>query len=116
MDDERNAHLINGLPSGDPIGTIGEVRGPVVDIKCRRLPALREALLAIADGESFVFEVHQHLDAAHVRAISLHDTDGLKRGLPVYETDGPLRVPVAPECLGRLLDVFGAPLDGGARG
>jgi len=104
-----------GLPVGELIGAIHEIRGPVVDIACQRLPALREALLATADGESFVFEVHQHLDAAHVRAISLHDTDGLKRGLPVYETDGPLRVPVAPDCLGRLLDVYGAPLDGKAR-
>lgn len=82
---------------GEPICAIHEIRSPVVDIACRRLPALREALLARADGEPFIFEVHQHLDAAHVRAISLHDTDGLKRGLPVYETDGPLAaVPAIP--------------------
>jgi F-type H+-transporting ATPase subunit beta len=119
MSDEQNLSAINGFPAGvrlpdEPIGAIDEVRGPVVDIACRRLPALREALRASADGETFVFEVHQHLDAGRVRAISLHDTEGLRRGLPVYETDGPLRVPVAPDCLGRLLDVYGAPLDGGA--
>ena len=117
---EQNARPSDGTPAagdhplGEPIGAVDEVRGPVVDIVCRRLPPLREALLATANGESFVFEVHQHLDATHVRAISLHDTDGLKRGLPVFDSNSPLQVPVAPECLGRLLDVFGAPLDGAA--
>jgi F-type H+-transporting ATPase subunit beta len=101
-------------PPGERVGTIDEIRGPVVDIACTRLPPLREALLATVGNDVFIFEVHQHLDAARVRAISLHDTEGLKRGLPVFETDGQLRVPVAPECLGRLLDVYGAPLDGGA--
>ncbi len=86
----------------------------MVDITCQVLPPLREALVATLDKDAFTFEVHQHLDAAHVRAISLHGTDGLRRGLPIYDTGGPLRVPVAPTCLGRLLDVFGAPLDGAA--
>jgi F-type H+-transporting ATPase subunit beta len=119
MTDEQTERSIDVPGSGsshpdDPIGAIDEVRGPVVDIACRRLPPLREALRSTADGESYVFEVHQHLDATHVRAISLHGTEGLRRGLPVYDTNGPLEVPVAPECLGRLLDVFGAPLDGAA--
>ncbi len=109
-----NATAADSAPEGAPIGTIEEVRGPVVDITCQVLPPLREALVATLDKDAFTFEVHQHLDAAHVRAISLHGTDGLRRGLPIYDTGGPLRVPVAPTCLGRLLDVFGAPLDGAA--
>jgi F-type H+-transporting ATPase subunit beta len=48
-----------------------------------------------------------------VRAIALHRTAGLQRGTPVFDSGGPLRVPVSVKCLGRLLDVFGAPLDGG---
>lgn len=32
--------------------------------------------------------------------------------MPVFDTGSSLRVPVAPECLNRLLDIFGAPLDG----
>ena len=31
----------------------------------------------------------------------------------MYDSGGPLRVPVSAECLGRLLDAFGQPLDGG---
>jgi F-type H+-transporting ATPase subunit beta len=97
----------------DQVGVIAEVQGPVVDIACAKLPALHRALCAATDHERYTFEVHQHLDRAHVRAITLHRTSGLRRGMPVYDTGGPLRVPVTDRCLGRLLNVFGEPLDGG---
>jgi F-type H+-transporting ATPase subunit beta len=96
-----------------PIGTISEVQGPVVVIRCRHLPPLRQALETSIDGERFVFEVHQHLDERHARAVTLHRSGGLYRGLAVYDTGAPLQVPVSADCLGRVLDVFGAPLDGG---
>lgn len=95
-----------------PIGTIAEVHGPVVVIACRRLPPLRQALSARLNGETYLFEVHQHLDEQHVRAITLHRTAGLWRGLCIYDLGGPLKVPVSPDCLGRLLNIFGKPLDG----
>lgn len=94
------------------IGTIAEVHGPVVVVKCRRLPPLRQALFAELEDESYLFEVHQHLDQHHVRAITLHRTAGLRRGMPVYDTGAPLHVPVSPHCLGRLVNIFGEPLDG----
>jgi F-type H+-transporting ATPase subunit beta len=97
-----------------PIGRITEVYGPVVDIACAPLPPLHRALTAAIDHERYVFEVHQHLDRTRVRAITLHRTAGLQRGMAVYDTGEAVRVPVSPECLGRLLNVFGEPLDGGA--
>jgi len=97
-----------------PIGTIAQVHGPVVDIRCSPLPPLHQALSSALDGEKCLFEVHRHLDEHHVRAITLHRTSGLRRGMPVFDTGAPLHVPVGPDCLGRLLNVFGAPLDGGA--
>ena len=96
----------------DPIGLISEAHGPVVVISCRRLPPLRQALCAHVDGETYLFEVHQHLDPQHVRAITLHRTAGLWRGMPIYDLGGPLQVPVSADCLGRLLNIFGKPLDG----
>jgi F-type H+-transporting ATPase subunit beta len=57
--------------------------------------------------------VFHHLDQHQARAIALHRTAGLRRGTPVYDSGAPLRVPVSPACLGRLLDVFGQPLDEG---
>jgi len=94
-----------------PIGMIAEVHGPVVVIACDTLPPLHQGLYASLNSETYLFEVHQHLDERHLRAITLHRTSGLYRGMNVYDTGAPLHVPVSPECLGRLLNVFGEPLD-----
>lgn len=94
------------------IGTIIEVHGPVVIIDCKTLPPLRRALFASLDHTSYLFEVHQHLDEHRLRAITLHGTAGLRRGMMVYDTNAPLRIPVSEQCLGRLLNIFGEPLDG----
>ena len=94
------------------IGVIAEVHGPVVTIDCKQLPPLRQALCTYFDHTCFLFEVHQHLDQRHVRAITLHGTAGLSRGMAVYDTGAPLHVPVDEQYLGRLLNIFGEPLDG----
>lgn len=97
------------------IGRIAEVHGPVIDVVCDRLPPLHQALYASIDHEAYVFETLQHLDANRIRAITLNRTSGLRRGMDVYDTGGPLQVPAARQCLGRLLNVFGQPLDGKPR-
>jgi F-type H+-transporting ATPase subunit beta len=97
----------------EPIGVIAEVHGPVAVVACDRLPPLHQALYTPFDHDTCLFEVHQHLDERHIRAITLHRSTGLYRGMTVYDTGAPLHVPVAPECLGRLLNIFGEPLDDG---
>ena len=94
------------------IGAIAQVHGPVVDIVCAALPPLHQVLLSRLDPEIYIFEVHQHLDEKHVRAITLHRTAGLRRGISVFDSGSSLHVPVSSECLGRLLNLFGEPLDG----
>ncbi|MDX2481596.1 MAG: F0F1 ATP synthase subunit beta [Desulfuromusa sp.] len=96
-----------------PIGVIAEVHGPVAVVACDTLPAMRQVLCAHLDHETYLFEVLQHLDERHVRAITLHRSAGLHRGMNVYDTGAPLHVPVTPDCLGRLLNIFGEPLDNG---
>ncbi len=95
-----------------PVGNITEVHGPVVVIKCKKLPPIRQALSASLNNETCLFEVHQHLDKQHIRAITLHRASGLYRGMPVYDNGAPLHIPVSPDCLGRVLNIFGEPLDG----
>ena len=60
-----------------PIGTITEVHGPVVVVKCKKLPPIRQALFAHLNSETCLFEVHQHLDKQHIRAVTLHRATGL---------------------------------------
>ncbi|MGD8207307.1 MAG: F0F1 ATP synthase subunit beta [Thiohalocapsa sp.] len=100
-------------PNATAIGVITEMHGPVAVIACEMLPPLRQALSAWVGRERVLFEVHQHLDKRHVRAITLHRSGGLRRGMAVYDTGAPLHVPVSSGCLGRLLNIFGDPLDGG---
>lgn len=38
-------------------------------------------------------------------------TDGLVRGQPVVDTGSPIMIPVGPECLGRIMNVIGEPID-----
>ena len=97
----------------NPLGTITEVHGPVVVIACDQLPPIKQALTASNGHESYLFEVHQHLDKQHIRAVTLHRPSGLYRGLQVFDTGAPLNIPVSPDCLGRVLNMFGEPLDDG---
>jgi len=101
-------------PEARPIGSVERVSGPVVDVVCTdALPALNAALRVPLDGDSCLLEVHRHLDPHRLRGVALHGTAGMRRGAPVYASGGPLSVPVERGCLGRVLDIFGQPLDGG---
>ena len=96
-------------------GRIVQIIGAVVDVAFEggELPAIYNALeLPLPDGSKLVLEVQQHLGEDRVRCIAMGPTDGLKRGMVVYDTGGPITVPVGPEVLGRLLNVVGEPIDG----
>ncbi|AWN75657.1 F0F1 ATP synthase subunit beta [Legionella anisa] len=96
------------------IGRIVEINGPVVKIRCDVLPSLHQSLETHTENDQYILEVCQHLDQHHVRALTLHRATGLQRGLAVYDQGTSLQIPVSKECLGRLLNIFGEPLDGGS--
>src|SRR5213079_984828 len=56
-------------------------------------------------------EVQQHLGENWVRSIAMSSTEGLKRGMSVTDTGGPITVPVGEGVLGRLFNVTGDPVD-----
>jgi len=95
------------------VGLIEAAQGPVVDVRCNYLPPIGQALDVSNGGGEYVLVVFQHLDPTLIRAIALHSVSGLYRGMPVYDRGDALHVPVDPSCLGRMLNVFGEPLDGG---
>ena len=100
------------------IGVIKEVKGPVVDIEFPggKLPAIYNAIRVtnklISDKEdNLVVEVAQHLGDNMVRCISMDTTEGLSRGIACHDTGKPIQAPVGPECLGRIINVIGEPVD-----
>ena len=97
-------------------GKIIQVSGSVVDVRFPHgeLPRIREALSVELNGKRLVMEVEQHLSAETVRCIMLSGSEGLSRGMTVTGEGSGLRVPVGKATLGRLFNVFGDTIDGGA--
>ncbi len=98
------------------IGKIKQVSGSVVDVvfPSNQLPGIREGLFIEKEGKKSVMEVAQHLDAETVRCIMLSESEGLSRGMKVTAMGGGISVPVGKETLGRIFNVLGDPIDGGA--
>jgi F-type H+-transporting ATPase subunit beta len=99
-------------------GRLSQVIGAVVDVEFEgELPAILNALetknIDARTGKEFrlVFEVAQHLGENTVRAIAMDTTEGLSRGQEVVDTGAPIRVPVGPATLGRIMNVIGEPID-----
>ncbi|MCL2823907.1 MAG: F0F1 ATP synthase subunit beta [Polyangiaceae bacterium] len=102
------------------VGKVLQVIGPVVDVSfpSGKLPAIYNALTmsnpSISDEkDNLILEVAQHLGESTVRAIAMDTTDGLVRNMPVADTGKPIMMPVGKECLGRILNVVGRPVDEG---
>ena len=93
-------------------GNITQVIGAVVDVKFDgELPEILTALECNNAGNRLVLEVAQHLGESSVRTIAMDATEGLKRGDEVTDTGSPIKVPVGPETLGRIINVIGEPID-----
>ncbi|SHI53613.1 F-type H+-transporting ATPase subunit beta [Butyrivibrio fibrisolvens DSM 3071] len=95
------------------IGTVTQVMGPVLDIKFEdgQLPDLMNAIEIDNNGTRLVVEVAQHIGDDKVRCIAMSSTDGLMRGTPAKDTGAPIKMPVGEECLGRVLNLLGEPVD-----
>ncbi len=96
-------------------GRIVQVSGPVVDVefKDNDLPAIRDALYVMVEGEKRVMEVSQHIGLGVVRCIMLAPSEGLCRDMEVVATGAGITVPVGEQTLGRLFNVLGDTLDNG---
>ncbi|HEY1956772.1 MAG TPA: F0F1 ATP synthase subunit beta [Polyangiaceae bacterium] len=108
----------SSLNLGSSNGKVVQVIGPVVDVEfgAGKLPKILNALKVsnpgISEGkDNLTLEVAQHLGESTVRTIAMDTTDGLVRGMEVRDTGSPIQMPVGPECLGRILNVIGEPVD-----
>ena len=95
------------------IGKVVQVTGPVLDIRFNdgELPALLNAVELQNHGKTLVVEVAQHIGDNVARCIAMAATDGLVRGTEAVDTGGPITVPVGDECLGRVFNLLGEPVD-----
>jgi F-type H+-transporting ATPase subunit beta len=98
-----------------PEGTIRAVIGPVVNIEFKKgeLPAINNALKLVDDKINLSLEAHQHMGDNMVKCIALSSTEGIKRGMKVKDTLGPITVPVGDVTLGRVFNLLGDVIDEG---
>jgi F-type H+-transporting ATPase subunit beta len=106
--------------AGKNIGKVVQVIGPVLDVEFEpeHLPEIYNAL-TLSDDTGAVkvhvtVEVQQHIGQNQVRAVAMSSTDGVTRGMQVIDTGAAISVPVGAAALGRILNVLGEPVDGGA--
>jgi F-type H+-transporting ATPase subunit beta len=96
-------------------GKVVQVIGPVVDVEffSEDVPQINHAIIIEdkAAGIDLVTEVAQHLGDNIVRAVAMSSTDGLVRGMKAIDTGASISVPVGEECLGRVFNLLGQPID-----
>ena len=100
-------------------GKIVQVVGPVVDVGFsvdQTLPDINNALIVYKNNEEktkVVLEVALELGDGVIRTIAMESTDGLQRGMEVFDTGQSISVPVGKETLGRVFNVLGEVIDQG---
>lgn len=97
------------------VGMVQRITGPVVDIlfDLNEIPDIFNAVNVEVNKEVYTLEVSQHLGAGEVRCISMNPTDGMSRGMKATDTGEAIKISVGKETLGRMVNVTGAPIDGG---
>jgi F-type H+-transporting ATPase subunit beta len=92
-------------------GNTVQIIGAVVDVEfpTGQIPKIYDAL--IIDDVEITLEVQQQLGDGVVRTIAMGSSEGLRRGMQVTNTGGPISVPVGEKTLGRIMDVLGRPID-----
>ncbi len=98
--------------ANNSVGRVTQVLGAVVDVQFDgELPYILNALTSKIGERTLVLEVAQQLGERTVRCIAMDTTDGMTRGQEVFDSGAPIRVPVGPKTLGRILNVIGEPID-----
>lgn len=100
-------------------GTVVQVLGPIIDVAFSGskgdLPKIYNALhVRKRGGKSLLLEVLQHLGDKVVRTIAMGSVEGIARGNTVRGSGASISVPVGEQVLGRIMNVAGEPIDGGA--
>ncbi|WP_027338775.1 F0F1 ATP synthase subunit beta [Halonatronum saccharophilum] len=107
--------MSGGNNSKQNIGRVVQVIGPVLEVEFpnEQLPEINGAV-KVMDEENdrqVVIEVMHQVGNDRVKGVAMSSTDGLKRGMKAIDLGAPISVPVGEECLGRIFNVLGEPVD-----
>jgi len=98
--------------SRDNRGCIVQATGPIIDVYFSSLtPPIGRSLYTQKDN--LCLEVVEYLKSNIVRCVALGTTDGINKGEIVIDSKEPIKIPVSTKILGRVVNMFGQPIDGG---
>ncbi len=101
--------MMNKVEESLATGTIVAIRGGVVDVDFTgKVPRIN----ALVHAGGIALEVASLVGDGVVRCIALGPVRGLGLGVRVSASGAGIEVPVGDAVLGRMLNVFGAPIDG----
>src|SRR5690348_1420678 len=92
-------------------GHIKQIKGQVVEVEfLSEKPEIHD-LLILADDSAVMLEVSVSASPTSFYCFALSELDKLHRGAKVINTQKSIEIPVGEEVLGRVMDLFGKPLD-----
>jgi len=91
------------------------MKGQVIEVECDvdAMPKLHDVFVLKEDPNVWL-EVNESASENSVYCFCLSSTKKIYRGAEVVNTGSSLKIPVGDEVLGRVIDVFGEAMDGGA--
>lgn len=93
-------------------GKIIGIQGQIIEVEFARDKPNIHDILVTESHPGAKMEVFTSAGTASFFCLSLSSTDFLYRGLRVVNTEKPILIPVGTHVLGRVIDIFGSPLDG----
>lgn len=91
-------------------GHVMGAKGPIIDVQfLDTMPPIGRALLVSSIG--LYLEVIEYAEQRIVRCIALGSTDTVQHGMEVVDVQTPVSIPLGRGILGRVVDIFGRPLD-----
>jgi F-type H+-transporting ATPase subunit beta len=101
--------------TNEKVGYVVSVQGPVVDIKfpkAEHIPNILENInTQTVDGKKVILEVAEHLPGNIARCIAVNSTFNLQRNVPAYASGEPIRIPPGDSLYGRIINIWGDPID-----
>lgn len=99
--------------SSPVIGRVRAVKGLICDVQLIGERPAHKELLTLQDDPSVALEVASYATAYIARCINLSGSSAVRRGANVVSAQTTISVPQTTSVLGRVLNAYGHPIDGG---
>lgn len=94
------------------LGKIKSIKGNIVEIEFDGEEPQIHDLLVLKEDPAIVMEIYTSASANSFYCLVLTEADKLYRGAQVINTHKSIEIPVGPQVLSRVMNLFGQPVDG----